>query len=66
MCVVIHKRGDDMSVIKWVMIIMLLIAFLSSLGDSCSKANNVKHRTMDLIIAIVCFVGMAVMRMFWW
>ena len=55
-----------MSVIKWAMIIMLLIAFLSSLGDSCSKANSVKHRTMDLIIAIVCFIGMIVMRMFWW
>lgn len=55
-----------MNVIKWIVVICLVIAFLSSLGDCTLKCNSVKHRITDLIISVVCFVGITVMKMFWW
>ena len=55
-----------MNVIKWIVVICLVLAFLDSLCDSLSKGNNVKHRVVDLVIAVVCFIGITVMKMFWW
>lgn len=54
-----------MNVIKWILIVFLVLVFICGLIDSLSK-QDIKQRVIDLVVAIMCFVGITVIKMFWW